>query len=152
MRPTLLAVPVALLAAAPPAAAQDNLVTKVGPLELRRIALRFDRDTRDVSANQNGNLYELKSPNGRDTALLTVEGKSQETLRIYTRVKGETTLRKVNTWNRDKIHGRAYLDADDGIVFEATLWLRGGVSSLNIREWIDLHFGQLQAFKDFIRE
>ncbi len=152
MRPTMLAVSVTLLAAARPAVAQDNLVTKVGPLELRRIALRFDRETRDVSANQNGNLYELKSPNGRDTALLTVEGKAQETLRIYSRVKGEANLRKLNAWNRDKIHGRAYLDNDDSIVFEATLWLRGGVSNLNIREWIDLHFVQLQGFKEFIRE
>lgn len=151
MRTTSLAVAVAVLAATGrPAAAQDNLVTKVGPPDLRRIALRYDPMTRDVSAAQNGSLYEIK--NGRDVAVLTVEGKSGETLRVYTRVKGESNLRTVNAWNRDKIHGRAYLDNDDSLVFEATLWLRGGVSSLNVREWIDLHFNQLQGFKEFIRE
>lgn len=150
MRTTYLAAAALLAATGRPAAAQDNLVTKVGPPELRRIALRYDAMTRDVSAAQNGNLYELK--NGRDLALLTVEGKTGETLRIYTRVKGDPNLRKLNAWNRDKIHGRAYLDNDDSIVFEATLWLRGGVSGLNVREWIDLHFEQLQGFKEFVRE
>jgi hypothetical protein len=154
MRMSLLALPVVLLAAAgrPAAAQNDNLLYKVGPQELRRIALRYDPDARDTSANQNGMLYTLQGT--RDSAFLTVEGKAGETLRIYTRLRNTTdvSLRKINSWNRDKIHGRVYLDNDDSVVFEMTMWMRGGVSNGNIREWITLHFDQLQGFKDFIRE
>jgi hypothetical protein len=149
MRKSILAAAVALAATAPPTAAQnDPLVTRLGPAELRALAQRYDSKSQDVSTKKTGTIYDLQS--GRETAFLVVEGKEKETLRIYSRIKGVTTLEKLNAWNRDKIHGRAYLDNDGSVVFESTLWLRGGVTQMNVRNWIDLHFEQLPGFQQLL--
>jgi hypothetical protein len=149
MRTAVLAIPVLVAVAAPGLAQDDALVAKVSADDLRRLALRLDKDATDASAKKNGRTYEIKLAG--ELGFITIEGKDDDALRVWSRLRENTTLRVVNTWNRDKLFGRVYLDTDDSVVVETLVLLRGGVSNRHVRASIDQHFETVRSFKEFVR-
>jgi hypothetical protein len=150
MRTAVLVLPLFALAAPASARGQDDaLVSRMSLEDLRRLALRLDKGATDASADRNDSLYKIRVQD--EDGFITVEGKARETLRIYSRLDGNFALRSLNEWNRDKLYGRVYMDKDDSTVFESIILLKGGVSSRNIRAWVDMHFEQLKQFRTFIR-
>lgn len=62
-----------------------------------------------------------------------------------------TTLEKINTWNRDKRFGRAYLDDEMDPFVEMDVDLERGGTTEAIANNLDTWASVLPAFKDFIR-
>lgn len=139
----------ALAAPATTRGQDDGLVSKMTTDDLRRLALRLDKGATDASAKQNDSLYKFKLQG--ENGFIGVEGKTGETLRVYSRLDDNANLRALNQWNRDQLYGRVYIDNDNSIVFESIILLKGGVSGRNIRAWVDMHFEQLKQFRTFLR-
>lgn len=75
-----------------------------------------------------------------------------DTIQIYAGFSGYEQLKPqaVNRWNREKRFSKAYMDASGDPCLECDLLLRGGVTTENIKQFLNTFKLSLKAFSDFL--
>lgn len=76
---------------------------------------------------------------------------NQALVRLWAVVREKATLVSVNAWNRDRYFGKAYLNRDDDVIFEACLPVNRGMNDELFREWVEAYTQDLIEFKQFLR-
>ncbi|HMP60908.1 MAG TPA: YbjN domain-containing protein [Gemmatales bacterium] len=137
----------ALVAVGPvPAWAEDDdIVTKMSARRLERILNSFN----DVK-----NLREVKD----DAYSFEVDGlkillfNSGQTMQVAAIFDGRATLERLNQWNLSKKFTRALRNSDHKPVLDSALELTGGVTELNVKEWLKTYVYMLKEFRKFLEE
>lgn len=133
-----------LLAPAAVRAADDDVVEKMSGARLGRILTDLELEFDEVQD---------------DAYLFLVEGSKVvlfnkgETMQLYHGIADlEVSLERINEFNRDYRFTRAYIDREGDPVLESDIELTGGVTELNVKEWVRTYRAVLQAFHEHIQE
>jgi hypothetical protein len=84
------------------------------------------------------------------TVILSPNGDILQTVAFLFRRSSDVSMARVNSWNKDKRFGRAYIDKDGDGVLESDLVLKGGVTVEAVNDWLDLYFRLLTAFAQHV--
>jgi hypothetical protein len=76
----------------------------------------------------------------------------QALVRLWAVVRDKATLESLNAWNRDHYFGKAYLNRDDEVIFEACLPVSRGLTEELFADWFEVYTHDLIAFKQFLRQ
>jgi len=97
-----------------------------------------DLDDGDYSFNMDG------------TKVVIFRKSSGKSLQLYAGFNTDSSIKDMNTWNKDKRFSRAYIDDENDPVLESDLDLEGGVTLGAVNEFIDTFKLSVKAFRKHI--
>ena len=108
--------------------------------------------------------YDTRKPSPKGVARYVLKHRSQTIhvehlstadqalVRLWAVVRDKATLESLNAWNRDHYFGKAYLNRDDEVIFEACLPVSRGLTEELFADWFEVYTHDLIAFKQFLRQ